>query len=294
VYDPLLPDHDLVYNWLTDRAIRWRVYHEGLPFFAMMPRWWSQVVDNELFRPFDQFRDDILNAGDDFPQVIFLEPTYTDAPHLGNSSDDHAPSAIHFGQEFLSKAYEAVTLNEDVWAKTVMVITYDEHGGFFDHVNPPAVITDPPHPDAYDPFQTLGVRVPSFVVSPFVSPGAICHEQLDHTSVLKFLAELFGKGQGYLPSVDERAVQSVSVALDRDTARADVPAAPSLVDYLKTAPGQLVGFTPGTTPTTPIPAGFKAALDGIRDMHGEQAVQKFGDLMDKFPKSQVAVGVPGS
>jgi phospholipase C len=156
------------------------------------------------------------------------------------------------------------------------------------------VLTDPPHPDAYRPFKTLGVRVPSFIVSPYVSPGTICHEQLDHTSALKYISELFGKGQGYSPAVDQRDVRSVSAVPNLDTARDEIPAPPSLVAYLQTAPSQAVGFQPGTMPTTPMQAGFKAALDGMRDMHSEKAAQKFGPLLDSFPKSTVAAGASAS
>ena len=64
-----------------------------------------------------------------------------------------------------------MTRMPDVWNESVMIVTYDEHGGFFDHVSPPALRTDPPLGVAYKRgFDTLGVRVPGFVISPFVKP----------------------------------------------------------------------------------------------------------------------------
>src|SRR5579862_3119524 len=169
----VLPEQDLVYDWLEQRKIRWRVYHEGIPFFALMPKWLPAIVANDHFRPFGQFfRDVTEEADDEFPQVIFLEPTYTDAPHLGRSSDDHAPSPISPGQQFLLDAYRAASLDPGRWSRMVMVVTYDEHGGFFDHVSPPLVQTAPPAGANYStPFGSLGVRVPGFVISPLVSKG---------------------------------------------------------------------------------------------------------------------------
>jgi phospholipase C len=100
-----LPDQYLVYDWLSDNKIRWRVYHEGMPFFAMMLRWIPDLLVEEHFRPLKQLYDDVLNEPpDEFPQVIFVEPMYTDAPHIGPSSDDHAPSAVKGGQQFLLEA----------------------------------------------------------------------------------------------------------------------------------------------------------------------------------------------
>ena len=95
-----LPDQELVYDWLTRNGIRWRVYHQGIPFFALMPRWIPDIVREEHFRPLGRLFSDVQNEPPgERPQVIFIEPTYTDAPHIGPSSDDHAPSAIKGGQK---------------------------------------------------------------------------------------------------------------------------------------------------------------------------------------------------
>ena len=82
--------------------------------------------------------------------------------------------------------------------------------GFFDHVSPPSVITAPPPKAAFTtPFESLGVRVPAFVISPFVKPGTVYSGDLDHTSILKFVAQVFGDGS-YNPEVDQRSVGNVS------------------------------------------------------------------------------------
>ena len=278
-----LPDQDLVYDWLTRNGIRWRVYHQDMPFFAMMLRWIPDILKEEHFRPFVQLYDDVQNEPpDEFPQVIFIEPTYTDAPHIGPSSDDHAPSAIKGGQEFLLEAYRAVTRVPDIWKGTVMVVTYDEHGGFFDHVSPPAFHTNPPASALYQKgFETLGVRVPAFVISPFVNPKTVFNERLDHTSILRFIGQKFGKNGSYSDLVDNRAVGSVLDVLDAPTSQRSAPGIPSLNPYLQKQPAT-VGFIPGTVPTTPIQRGFQDALDTIRT-HPDKPIGKFDDLLTKFP-----------
>src|SRR6202521_390915 len=278
-----LPDQDLVYDWLTGNGIRWRVYHEDMPFFALMPCWIPDILKEEHFRPLAQLYDDVQNEPPgEFPQVIFIEPTYTDAPHIGPSSDDHAPSAIKGGQSFLLEAYRCMTRVPDVWKGTVMVVTYDEHGGFFDHVSPPALRTDPPAGGLYQRgFETLGVRVPAFVISPFVNPKTVFNGRLDHTSILKFIGQKFGKNGSYSDLVDKRAVGSVSDVLNAPASQRAAPGIPSLDPYLQKEPAS-AGFVPGTVPDTPIQQGFQEALDTIRT-HPDKPVGKFDHLLTKFP-----------
>ncbi len=277
-----LPNQDLVYDWLTKNGIRWRVYHEELPFYAMMPSWVSCVVEENRFRPFERFFDDVDDEPpDEFPQVIFIEPAYTDAPHLGVSSDDHAPSAIKGGQEFLLEVYRGVTNNPDLWKNAVLIVTYDEHGGFFDHISPPAIRTDPPPQASYSrPFETLGIRVPAFVISPFVKPGAVYSGLLDHTSILKFIGQVFGPKGSYSDVVDKRPVGSVMDMLEASGAPSAAPAIPSLETYLEKEAG-LAGYTPGTVPSNTLQIAFKDALDRIR-AHTVKPQGRLAELPAKF------------
>ncbi|MBI3852684.1 MAG: phospholipase [Verrucomicrobia bacterium] len=278
-----LPDQPLVYDWLTKNKIRWRVYHEGMPFFAMMLRWIPDLLQEIHFRPLKRLWDDVQNElPDEFPQVIFVEPVYTDAPHFGPSTDDHAPSAVKGGQQFLLEVYRDMSLIPDIWKSTVMIVTYDEHGGFFDHVSPPALKTDPPPGANYtEGFETLGVRVPGLVLSPFVKPKTVFNGILDHTSVLKFIAQKFGKGVPYSNLVNQRQVVSVVDVINLDAARSDTPVVPPLIDYLKKQP-LAAGYTPGTPPPSKIGEGFKQALDTIRN-HPANTTGKFAELEQAFP-----------
>jgi phospholipase C len=284
-----LPNHELVYDWLDDRGVNWRAYHEGLPFFAMMPNQISRILTSGRFRPLANLWDDANNqTPDEFPEVIFVEPWYTDGPHHSVSRDDHAPSSIVGGQQFLNEVYRSIRVNPN-WLNTVMIVTYDEHGGFFDHVSPPALITPAP-PDASDNpgFLYLGVRVPALIVSPFVSPKTLCNKRLDHTSILKFIGEKFGnrngKPNGYSGVVDNRDVGSVSEALNLDTARIDdpIPAFPLTSEYLN-QPTEPAGYLPTCGKPPSILAGaFKQGLDMIRN-HPDYKGGDFDDLLRVFP-----------
>ena len=275
-----LPRQELVYDWLTAHGISWRVYHEDLPFFAMMLEWLPDILHGTHFRPFAQFFEDVQNEPpDEFPEVIFLEPTYTDAPHIGPGRDDHAPSAIQGGQKFLFEAYRDISLVPEIWAGTVMIVTYDEHGGFFDHISPPLIPTEPPSQANYSRgFSTLGVRVPAMIVSPFVAPKSVFNGILDHTSVLKLIGQRFSNGKSYSRAVDSRPVGSVLDVLNLSRARGDIPSAPTLGNYLEPA----AGYTPGTHPPSPLGEGFKRALDEMRN-NPANTNGKFDTLLKAFP-----------
>lgn len=209
----MLTPQDLVYDWLNLQQISWRVYHDGaLPFFALMEKWQGEIarglaVDllgiHTYFRRLEHFDRDFV--GDPtLPSVIFIEPEYTDGPHW-TANDDHPPTSIGAGQAFLYSIYRTLMRRPDRWAKTLMAVTYDEHGGFFDHVDPYQLTTDPPPGSTYEPFHTTGVRVPTFLVSPFLQRRTVLKEPLDHTSLLGLLAERFTPGIPYSDAVARRA-----------------------------------------------------------------------------------------
>lgn len=208
------PD-DLVYDWLTKRT-EWRVYYSGSFFFMQMPRvlrlYEQDIQSQNHFRPISRLIEDFRNG--DVAPVTFIEPLYEDDYRRNNqqATDDHPPATLFGGQRFLNMVWEAIS-SPGIWENLLATISYDEHGSIFDHVEPPALRTLPPPGASYTAFETLGVRVPGIVVSPFVQPGSVFHDLFDHTSVLKFLGEKFGGGT-YSNFVDPRAVGSVSAVLD--------------------------------------------------------------------------------
>jgi phospholipase C len=278
-----LPNQELVYDWLQRNGIRWRVYRSGVPFFAMILDRLDDILAGGHFRPFEQLYDDVQNEPpDEFPQVVFLEPVYADAPHIGKSDDDHAPGGIKGGQEFLLAVYRSITRVPDVWKGSVLIVTYDEHGGFFDHVSPPMIPTEPPPGARWtERFESLGVRVPALVVSPFVKPGTVFSEVMDHTSILKFIGETFGPDRKYSPAVDSRPVKSVSAVLNNPVGGDRSPVVPTLIDYLAREP-KPAGRLPGTKPDTDLQEGFQKALDGIRKRPAKRR-KAYDPLLASFP-----------
>jgi phospholipase C len=276
-----LPEQDLVYDWLTKRGVSWCVYHQGIPFFTMMLKWVPEILGNDHFRSFENLEKDLVkNPPGELPQVIFVEPTYGDAPHLGPSSDDHAPSGISDGQEFLMQLYNAVTASLTFWRSALLIIAYDEHGGFFDHVSPPMIPTPPPQAGLYPQFDSLGVRVPAYVISPFAVPGAASHLLLDHTSILKLLAQRFDPNGSYSAAVDARSVKSVADALNFDNPNFNPPAAPPVNSYLalrQPAPAVTVPQA-----ATPLQAAFRDSIEEMKKQGAGPDHKKFGPLLQQL------------
>jgi phospholipase C len=111
--------------------------------------------------------------------VSYVDPRFTDESS-GTSADDHPHADIRAGQFFLNQVYDAVRKGPG-WKRTVLVINYDEWGGFFDHVPPQRA------PDAHPSGHLRGFRVPCMVISPLARRQFVAHSVYDHTSVLKMI-----------------------------------------------------------------------------------------------------------
>jgi phospholipase C len=226
----LLPEQDLAYDWLHRHSIDWCVYQSGrfLPFFALMPRWLPEIAGSLAFEPRGRFRrysrfHEHWRSGEPIPPVIFIEPEYTDGPHT-DPNDDHPPTGIAKGQAFLSDIYNTLTSNPTRWKNSLLIVAYDEHGGFFDHVPPLSIPGSP----GGAPIGTTGLRVPAFLVSPHVTAGVPFNGQLDHTSFLRLLADRFDGGKPYSPAVAERQTRlaPLASALDGPAVMRRTPDAP--------------------------------------------------------------------
>jgi phospholipase C len=181
-----------IWDRLTERGLSGRYYYGDTPFLAL----WGAKYLNISF-PFPQFLADA--AAGKLPQVAFIDPRFQDESS-GTSNDDHPHADIRSGEDFLNRVYNAVVTSPN-WSSTVLIINYDEWGGFFDHVPPPVA----PVPNATrtagvaegknvnDPyFGLLGFRTPNLIVSPFATRGYVSHERFDHTSILKMIEWRFG------------------------------------------------------------------------------------------------------
>lgn len=118
----------------------------------------------------------------DFPAVSWIDPKFVQAADARTSNDDHAPSDVLLGQEGVYEVYKAI-IESELSDRILFILTYDEHGGFFDHVDP----TQYPVQDDIHEMEQLGygVRVPTIIVSPHVKRRGVSNEVFDHTSVLK-------------------------------------------------------------------------------------------------------------
>ena len=145
--------------------------------------------------------------------VNWIDPYFYLKRNVAN--DDHPPSDIRKAQKFVAEVYNTL-LESPKWDKTMLVIYYDEHGGFYDHVVPPAAEDDFAHLSRY------GVRVPAIVVSPWVGEQSVSHTVFDHTSVIKTILERFCRQpDGSIPSLSRRtdAATDLSCLLTETTPR---------------------------------------------------------------------------
>lgn len=228
----LLSYHPTVFDWMNARQLRYRVYHDGLSFFTLCP-WMLDDVAGDRFRDAGRMAEDFLNEPDEsFPQFIFVEPSYFDGPVRSDkeANDNRSPSSMAAGEKFLLSVYEALRANPERFQRTLFIVTYASHGGFYDHVSPMAIrqqsMTDP----KAVLFETTGLRVPAIVVSPHVESGTVYHGPLDHTSILQLVADKFDGGRSYSSAVAARARQgigSVSSVLNLAAPRNKIPTPPS-------------------------------------------------------------------
>lgn len=258
------PGHDhLINDWCEANRVRWRVYSNGFPFLAIV-RPFTFLFHNSTFRNFDELAKDFQTEPDSvFPQVIFIEPEFSDDPTIRRPNDNHPPLPMGPGEAFLADVYRAVTSNKQRWESTVLLIVYDEHGGYFDHVPPFPVTTEPPPGHEWhdpSPFRTSGPRVPAIIVSPLVGSATATRKRFDHTSILQFIVDTFAPGTSFSAEVDRRHQEG---QLDRiasvlgSAPRADVPVLPSLPPFTSIA---FAGARPATTVGMQAFANARAAL----------------------------------
>ncbi|MHB1855241.1 MAG: alkaline phosphatase family protein [Acidimicrobiales bacterium] len=165
-----------------------RYYFSDIPFLAL---WGTKYVS--IASSYEEFLADA--AAGTLPNVSYLDPRFEDEGS-GTSGDDHPHADIRAGDAFLAQAFHAVSTGPN-WDRTVFIVTYDEWGGFYDHVIPPRVTaTSPVDKDLVDGRALLGYRVPCIVASPWTkgdphSPR-VNHGLYDHTSILKLITSTFG------------------------------------------------------------------------------------------------------
>jgi len=239
----LEPDQYLALDWAEDNKVPWRVYSDDFSFMMCMRNPTTgalrglRVLKERLlhgkYRGFSSFAHDFQYDAD-FPALTLIEPAFSDDPFSMEPNDNHPPLPMGPGESFLLKIYNAffgTDLARERFNRTAVVVYYDEHGGFFDHVPPLKLVTASGRANTntkWTSFTTSGPRVPAIVISPLVDAG-VYKGNLDHTSVLRFLGERFGPKGEFSAEVTARhaspfaALRSLGDVFDRSYARTPPP-----------------------------------------------------------------------
>jgi phospholipase C len=159
-------------------------HHERFGYFSKTGLPWRTIFDPTVNPNLGSFLEDA--AAGALRHVSWIDPAFTSFnPLRFPVNDNHPPADIADGQDLVLAAYDALA-NSPLWDRSLLIIVHDEHGGFYDHVPPPAAVDDEP-----TMFGQYGVRVPAIIVSPWVEHGAVSSTLFDHTSIIKTILQRF-------------------------------------------------------------------------------------------------------
>lgn len=221
-----LYEAETIFEVLEDTGHSWRVYNDTFLMSLVrlqFPELWDPLLQRH-FHAMGEFEEDA--AAGTLPEYSFIEPSFQIQPN-----DAHPPHDVCLGEQFLLRIWNAVSKGKD-WSNTLLVITFDEHGGCYDHVEPPPA--EPPD-EASNPggenfrFDRFGVRIPTLLISPYIEPGTVFRSPTevpyDHTTILATIRD-------WLRIPPEKMLDSRRIAnaptfanvLTRATPREDMPA----------------------------------------------------------------------
>lgn len=163
-----------IFDSLDEKGIEWAYYYGDLSFLGFLP----QFNTDPRIKPFESFLADA--AAGKLPPVVYIDPSFS-------FNDYHPPHHPLVAEQLVSAAYTALSTSPH-WASSTMVVTFDEHGGFYDHV-PPGLAADDRADQGFD---QLGFRVPTLVIGPSVKKGVVCSTPFEHTSVLRHIENSYG------------------------------------------------------------------------------------------------------
>jgi phospholipase C len=254
---------------LQARGISWKVYSP--PDASIL----NGILSDNVLSYFKNFQDPASSLhqnafGPQFPSDFVADALSGNLPQvswvLASIVDsDHPPAPSLFGESTLFAILNALTANPARWAKTALFVTYDENGGFFDHVAPPTAppltpgeyITVPAVPDPtvvgsppiLGPIG-LGFRVPMLILSPFSRGGFVSSDLFDHTSVLRFLETRFGAEVPNLSAWRRAAVGDLTSAFNfaAPDQAVNVSSTPAGIPQIQQCVANLAGTTPYTAP----------------------------------------------
>ncbi len=220
------PPNGTIFDRLSAYGVSWRNYFTDLPQTAIIPSIIEKYPAN--LATFAQFKLDCATGN--LPSVSFVDPefgalsdiasTLTAVPGLEAitgkvetlGGDEEDPQDMSYGESWAYSAVKAV-LDSPAWPRTLLIYTYDEHGGYYDHVPPPAAIAPDSIPPELSPtdlpggYDIYGPRVPAIVASPYSKPNGVTNVVHDHTSVLATIAAKWN-----LPALTYRDANARTVA----------------------------------------------------------------------------------
>jgi len=213
-----------VFNLLDEAGVTWKIYFAQIAFADEFSYVRTHAPGNVV--PLQDYYTDAANGT--LPQVSFIDPIFIAQANV--ETDEHPPSNIQVGENFVAQVVSALFASPQ-WPHAALFLTYDEHGGFYDHVPPPpACVPDaiPPMLQAGDTpgaFDRYGIRVPAVVVSPYARPHYVSHRVYDHTSILRFIETRFD-----LPALTRRDANADPMLRMFKFSRARFATPPSLPD----------------------------------------------------------------
>ncbi|HLY05286.1 MAG TPA: alkaline phosphatase family protein [Rhizomicrobium sp.] len=246
---PAINNEGRNYTWetyperLEQAGISWRIYHDLDDYGCNSCSYFAQYKDlphrSELYenamrdRPFYELLWDLKTGN--IPQVTWIVPPSTVSEH-----PDYLPAA---GEDHTNRILQALWSNPGLWAKTALILNYDENDGLFDHVAPPV-----PEPGTKDEFVDglpigLGFRVPCLVISPLSRGGYVCSKTFDHSSVLRLIEARFGVEVANLSKWRRETCGDLTAAFGfGEPPRLDVPKLPETADALNIAQDNAMGL----------------------------------------------------
>ena len=191
-----------IFDLLERNGHSWCVVEGGaLPVSLAMEGMIGHAINGRLIT-FDEFREQ-LRAGTFSKTYTFIEPHYghilLDGSNFKCGNSQHPLDDVTRGERLIKDVYEAIR-GSTYWDRSLLMILYDEHGGFYDHVAPPPAVvpgdawTDPSNNAHGFAFDQLGVRTPAVIVSPYIERGVVDHTVYDHTSIIASLSRFFDLG----------------------------------------------------------------------------------------------------
>lgn len=183
-YSDFTPSEALtIFDHLSARGVSWKYFQQRESMMRAFTKYSFDMVDVlEYSDAAHGFHATVCNGA--LPSFTWVDPLFGDLPAGVGSpqdNDDAPPSDLRFGQLFIQDVYNTLFSpgRNPHWAKTMLIVVYDEHGGFYDHVDPPTNATALIGQNS----GKLGPRVPAFVISPFTPAGLVLKDTFDHASI---------------------------------------------------------------------------------------------------------------